>query len=492
VESISESKLAVKADHIRKTYDKNVAVKDVCFALEFGDCFALLGINGAGKTTTFKCLTNDIVPTKGIPFIVGHDVRKEFSEARKHIGYCPQFDAIFGLLTVREHLEFYSKIKKIPKEYVPNLIKAQLKSMNLEQYENKRSGTLSGGNKRKLSVAMAMLGNPPVVFLDEPSAGMDPKARRFMWEIIAKISTRGKNSAVILTTHSMEEAEALSTSMGIMVNGQFKCFGSKQHIKNKFGFGYQVEIKFRTLKNDQVDQIIEEKRIHEFLRSKYAACYKVENTKGEEIVLVNHEACLAVLGQIFRNDHAIQEMNKEGFGREILERLETFKFFPLKSLVKWEYVLRNNWAALDALVKEFGSAKLLEQYSPRFRYRVPKGNKSVGYFFSFMETLQSKLDIDEYSASQTTLEQIFNGFARQGERVVLQREFTPENMTSSVVTPGGIVGEISYESGPEDKRKDNIKSLNINASKRQENSVSHLNKESKSDDIEEIDDEEEE
>jgi ATP-binding cassette, subfamily A (ABC1), member 3 len=271
VENTSESKLAVKADHLRKVYENNVAVKDVCFSLEFGDCFALLGVNGAGKTTTFKCLTNDVVPTKGIPYIVGHDVRKEFSEARKHIGYCPQFDAIFELLTVREHLEFYAKIKKIPKKYEPNLIKALLKSMNLEQYENKRSGTLSGGNKRKLSVAMAMLGNPPVVFLDEPSAGMDPKARRFMWEIIAKISTRGKNSAVILTTHSMEEAEALSTSMGIMVDGQFKCFGSKQHIKNKFGFGYQVEIKFKTLENDKIQDIIEEKKILEFLRDKYTS-----------------------------------------------------------------------------------------------------------------------------------------------------------------------------------------------------------------------------
>jgi ATP-binding cassette, subfamily A (ABC1), member 3 len=110
VENTSESKLAVKADHLRKVYENNVAVKDVCFSLEFGDCFALLGVNGAGKTTTFKCLTNDVVPTKGIPYIVGHDVRKEFSEARKHIGYCPQFDAIFELLTVREHLEFYAKI----------------------------------------------------------------------------------------------------------------------------------------------------------------------------------------------------------------------------------------------------------------------------------------------------------------------------------------------------------------------------------------------
>jgi len=115
--------------------------------------------------------------------------------------------------------------------------------MNLTEYWNRASGKLSGGNKRKLNVAIAMIGNPPVVFLDEPSAGMDPQARRFMWKVIAKISTTRKNSAVILTTHSMEEAEALSTWMGIMVDGEFKCFGSKQHIKSKFGTGYQIEIK---------------------------------------------------------------------------------------------------------------------------------------------------------------------------------------------------------------------------------------------------------
>ena len=117
-----------------------------------------------------------------------------------------------------------------------------MKDMNLTEYEHKKSGTLSGGNKRKLSVAMAMMGNPPVIFLDEPSAGMDPGARWFMWKVIEKISTQNKNSAVILTTHSMEEAEALSTKMGIMVAGEFKCFGSRQHIKNKFGTGFQVEI----------------------------------------------------------------------------------------------------------------------------------------------------------------------------------------------------------------------------------------------------------
>ena len=117
---------------------------------------------------------------------------------------------------------------------------------------------MSGGNKRKLSVAIAIVGSPPIILLDEPSAGMDPTARRFMWEVVADISSN-KTSAVILTTHSMEEAEALSTKMGIMVKGGiFKCFGSSQHIKDKFGTGYIIEVKSRQLTRDQVQKIVTE------------------------------------------------------------------------------------------------------------------------------------------------------------------------------------------------------------------------------------------
>jgi ATP-binding cassette subfamily A (ABC1) protein 3 len=351
IEGTSKDQLAVKADHFRKVYGDKVAVKDVSFGLEFGDCFSLLGVNGAGKTTCFKMLTNDVVPTKGESHIKGFNVKSQFSEARKQIGYCPQFDAIFGLMTVREHLEFYAKIKKIPKSYVETLIKAQIKSMNLEQYENKQSGTLSGGNKRKLSVAMAMIGNPPVVFLDEPSAGMDPKARRFMWEIIAKISTRGKNSAVILTTHSMEEAEALSTNMGIMVDGQFKCFGSKQHIKNKFGTGYQVEIKFRTVKNDAIDEKLAALKILDFLRENHTSAYKVDDIKGKEVLMLNQKACIGILKHVLQNQVAVDEFNKEGFGMEIIQHLQEHGFYPAAGLIKWEYVLKNNWEALTLLGK---------------------------------------------------------------------------------------------------------------------------------------------
>ncbi len=125
------------------------------------------------------------------------------------------------------------------------------------EHIKKPSGTLSGGNKRKLSVAIAILGNPPIILLDEPSAGMDPEARRFMWQVVESLSLKHKKSAVILTTHSMEEAEALSTKMGIMVTGGvFKCFGSAQHIKNKYGTGYEIEVKIRKINEEERNALI--------------------------------------------------------------------------------------------------------------------------------------------------------------------------------------------------------------------------------------------
>ncbi len=148
------------------------------------------------------------------------------------------------MLSVEETLKFYALIKGIRTEKIKGVVEKAIKDLNLKDHRNKLAGTLSGGNKRKLSVAMALIGNPPIILLDEPSAGMDPEARRFMWKVVEKISQRDKKSAVILTTHSMEEAEALSTKMGIMVRGGvFRCMGSTQHIKNKFGVGYEIEVK---------------------------------------------------------------------------------------------------------------------------------------------------------------------------------------------------------------------------------------------------------
>jgi len=128
--------------------------------------------------------------------------------------------------------------------------------MDLTDFVNIAANNLSGGNKRKLSVAIATIGNPPLVFLDEPSTGVDPQAKRFMWNILSKISTLRKKSAVIITTHSMEEAEALCTKMGIMVGGEFRCFGTSTHIKDKYGTGYELEFKIRTLTEEEVQKIL--------------------------------------------------------------------------------------------------------------------------------------------------------------------------------------------------------------------------------------------
>jgi ABC-type multidrug transport system ATPase subunit len=222
----------IRVDGFRKAYTSLcgspvLAVEKISFGLDYGECFALLGVNGAGKSTTFKALTNDAAPTTGTITISGYNVQQEFSDVRKLIGYCPQYDALFHDLTVIEHLWFYCKLKGVPAGKRSATVERSIKELNLKDHRNKLAGTLSGGNKRKLGVAIALLGNPPIILLDEPSAGMDPEARRFMWSVVEKISQRDKKSAVILTTHSMEEAEALSTKMGIMVRGGImRCMGS--------------------------------------------------------------------------------------------------------------------------------------------------------------------------------------------------------------------------------------------------------------------------
>lgn len=127
-----------------------LAVENISFGIDYGECFALLGVNGAGKTTTFKSLTRDVIPTEGNLSIAGCDVQKQFGEARKKIGYCPQYNALFDLLSVEEHLQFYAKLKGIPVDMRQQLIENAIKDLSLEDHRQKLSKDLSGGNKRKL------------------------------------------------------------------------------------------------------------------------------------------------------------------------------------------------------------------------------------------------------------------------------------------------------------------------------------------------------
>ncbi|KAJ8278672.1 hypothetical protein COCON_G00057380 [Conger conger] len=214
------------------------AVDRLCLGIPRGECFGLLGVNGAGKTSTFRMLTGDTSVTCGEAFLGGYSVLTEMERVHQLMGYCPQFDAINDLLTGREHLEFYARLRGVPEEAVAKVAQWGVKKLGLTQYSEREAGGYSGGNKRKLSTAISLIGAPPVIFLDEPTTGMDPKAKRFLWNCILSVIKEGR--AVILTSHSMEECEALCTRMAIMVNGRFQCLGSVQHLKNRFGDGYTI------------------------------------------------------------------------------------------------------------------------------------------------------------------------------------------------------------------------------------------------------------
>uniref|UniRef100_A0A8C5H8L1 P-type phospholipid transporter n=1 Tax=Gouania willdenowi TaxID=441366 RepID=A0A8C5H8L1_GOUWI len=295
------------------------AVDRLCVGIPPGECFGLLGVNGAGKTSTFKMLTGDSMVTSGEAYLAGKSVNTEIDEVHQNMGYCPQFDAINDLLTGREHLEFYAILRGIPEKEVCEVAEWGIRKLGLVKYVDKAAGSYSGGNMRKLSTAIALIGGPPVVFLDEPTTGMDPKARRALWNTILSIIKEGRS--VVLTSHSMEECEALCTRMAIMVNGRFRCLGSVQHLKNRFGDGYTIILR----------------------------------VAGPDPDL-----------------------------RPVMEFIE----------------------------RELPGSTLKEKHRNMLQYQLPSSLTSLARIFSLLSTNKDALSIEDYSVSQTTLDQVFVNFAK--------------------------------------------------------------------------------
>uniref|UniRef100_A0A668A1Q8 P-type phospholipid transporter n=1 Tax=Myripristis murdjan TaxID=586833 RepID=A0A668A1Q8_9TELE len=295
------------------------AVDRLCVGIPPGECFGLLGVNGAGKTSTFKMLTGDSLVTSGEAYLAGKSVTTEIDEVHQNMGYCPQFDAINDLLTGREHLEFYAILRGVPEKEVCEVAEWGIRKLGLMKYVDKAAGSYSGGNMRKLSTAMALIGGPPVVFLDEPTTGMDPKARRALWNAILSIIKEGRS--VVLTSHSMEECEALCTRMAIMVNGRFRCLGSVQHLKNRFGDGYTIILR----------------------------------VAGPDPDL-----------------------------RPVMEFIE----------------------------RELPGSTLKEKHRNMLQYQLPSSLTSLARIFSLLSKNKEALSIEDYSVSQTTLDQVFVNFAK--------------------------------------------------------------------------------
>uniref|UniRef100_H2YP10 ABC transporter domain-containing protein n=1 Tax=Ciona savignyi TaxID=51511 RepID=H2YP10_CIOSA len=300
-----------------KKKEPEVAVKSLSLSVYPGEVFGLLGPNGAGKTTAINTITADFAPTKGQV-----NIQSNLSQVFQEMGYCPQDNPLWEEITLREHLEIYATAQGLSKQVVPAAAERCIKALGVEEHAHKRAKFLSGGTKRKVCFAIAMIGNPQVVLLDEPSTGMDPKTKRFMWNTISS-AFEGSNRGAILTTHYMDEADALCSRVGIMVKGQLQCLGSTQHLKNKFGQGYSLELKV------------------------------------QQHVDTNNQDQIKLFGEgVTQTDH----------------------------------------------------------FAHRFVYKIPQeGMPSLSKIFSSLEQAKTELGIEEYSFSQSTLEQVFLQFARKQE-----------------------------------------------------------------------------
>jgi ATP-binding cassette, subfamily A (ABC1), member 3 len=268
-DEVKKSNLVLRG--LTKYYAKNfMAVNQLHLNVESCECFGLLGVNGAGKTSTFKMLTGDETITDGDAFINGISIKNDLGSIYEMISYCPQFDAVLPELTGYETLKIYSLLRGIPKSELNESIEILSKELGFHEHLHKKVKVFSGGNRRKLSVALAILGNPQLIFLDEPTTGIDVQAKRTIWDTIKKVVASG--SAVILTSHSMDECEALCTKIGIMVKGEFHCLGSVQHLKNKYSKGFILTVKMDQDDDNLMRQIkdrIESNFASTELREKY-------------------------------------------------------------------------------------------------------------------------------------------------------------------------------------------------------------------------------
>ncbi|KAG7961902.1 hypothetical protein I3843_09G039100 [Carya illinoinensis] len=421
--------------NLRKVYpggmhhNAKVAVQSLTFSVQAGECFGFLGTNGAGKTTTLSMLCGEESPTDGTAYIFGRDICSNPKAARRHIGYCPQFDALLEFLTAREHLELYARIKGVPEYRIDDVVTEKLEEFDLLKHAEKPSFSLSGGNKRKLSVAIAMIGDPPIVILDEPSTGMDPLAKRFMWEVISHLSTRQGKTAVILTTHSMNEAQALCTRMGIMVGGRLRCIGSPQHLKTRFGNHLELEVKPTEVSSADLEslcQIIQERLFDiphpRSLLDDLEVCIggidSIASEKASAAEISLSKEMIITIGRCLGNEERSKALVSSTlvpdgiFSEQLSEQLVRDGGIPLPIFSEW-WLAKEKFSMIDSFVlASFPDATFKGCNGLSVKYQLPYGEGlSLADVFGHLERNRLRLGIAEYSISQSTLETIFNHFA---------------------------------------------------------------------------------
>jgi ABC-2 type transport system ATP-binding protein len=222
----------ITTQNLVKKFDDILALDKLNLEIMEGELFSLLGPNGAGKTTTINILTGIMKPTNGTATIAGFDVTKNMHEIKKIIGVCPQEAAIFQFLNAKENIEVIGSLHSVSKKEIEKRTNDFLELLGLTEASKRKAGGYSGGMLRKLNLMMALINDPKIAFLDEPTVGMDARSRRNTWEFIG--SLKRENKTIILTTHYIEEAEVLSDRVGIIDSGKLVEIGSPEELKNEY------------------------------------------------------------------------------------------------------------------------------------------------------------------------------------------------------------------------------------------------------------------
>jgi len=280
--------LAIETVSLTRKFGDLVAVDRVNLKVEEGELFGLLGPNGAGKTTTLRMLCCLLTPTDGTAQVGGYDVQKDAAEIRKIIGVCPQETTMYERLTGRENVELIGKMHKLPKTELKKRTNALLEKMELLDRANEQVKNYSGGMKRRLDIIMALVHNPQILFLDEPTLGLDPAARRVVWDFIGEL--KKKKKTIILTTHYMDEADVLCDRVAVIDYGKIIAEDTPGQLKEKIGAGDVIEIDF----TGDFASAIKSLEKFKFVR-------KVSKIQGHLVIVA--EAGITRLGEITNTIH---------------------------------------------------------------------------------------------------------------------------------------------------------------------------------------------
>jgi ATP-binding cassette subfamily A (ABC1) protein 3 len=268
--------------------------------------------------------------------------------------------------------------------------------MNLTEFKDILSKNLSGGNKRKLSVAIALICNPPIILLDEPSTGMDPEARRYMWKIIHDISIYRKKSTIIMTTHSMEEAETLCEKIGILVKGELLCLGTSDEIKDTYGYGFEINFQINKPDINDVYKI-----------------FFVNDEDKEQIIYLN---CLDECFRIYYLDKYKTQLKEGLLGGKLLDEINSKGYIPFKKILLWIYNIKCVLSMINMIKPYFNEIHCIDYDENNFVFKIKrnktKDEKSIGFLFGLIEDNKNKFNIGPYYLRYSSLENIFNIFAR--------------------------------------------------------------------------------